>query len=91
MYHTWSLTISLQGVVLIIMPKLNQVSYDFPKMFRPIVLLNTLEKLIKKVIGEHLQFHMISNNFIHSNQLEGLKQYFTMDIGTFLTYLIHSR
>jgi len=42
-------------------------------MFRPIVLLNILGKLIKKVIGERLQFHAIANNFIHSNQLENLK------------------
>ena len=60
-------------------------------MFRPIVLLNTLEKLIKKVIGKHLQFHMIFNNFIHPDQLRGLKQCSTMDAGTFLTYFIHSK
>ena len=49
----------------IIIPKPNKESYDSPKVFRPIVLLNTIEKLIKKFIGERLQFHLISNNFIH--------------------------
>ena len=41
------------------------MTYDQPKAFRPIVLLNTLGKLIKKVIVERLQFTVASNNFIH--------------------------
>ena len=53
----------------IVIPKSNKKSYDSPKSLRPIVLLNTLEKLIEKVIGEHLQFHVISNNFIHYNSI----------------------
>ena len=36
----------------IIIPKPNKPSYDNPKAFQPIVLLNTLGKLIKKVIAE---------------------------------------
>ena len=49
----------------IIIPKPNKELYNSPKVFRPIVLLNTSGKLIEKVIGERLQFHLISNNFIH--------------------------
>jgi len=49
----------------IIIPKLNKVSYDMFKSFRPIVLLNTLGKLIEKVISDRLQFHTVSNNFIY--------------------------
>ena len=49
----------------IIIPKLNKESYNSPKSFQPIVLFNTLEKLIEKVIGKYLQFLLISNNFIH--------------------------
>ena len=59
-------------------------------MFYSIVLLNTLEKLIKKVIGKCLQFHLISNNFVYPNQPRGLKQCPTMDTDIFLTYLICS-
>jgi len=55
-------------------------------MFCPIVLLNTLGKLIEKVISEYLQFHLISNYFIHPNQLGKLKQWFTTDAGIFLIY-----
>ena len=36
----------------IIIPKPNKQSYNNPKAFRPIVLLNTLDKLIEKVIAE---------------------------------------
>ena len=49
----------------IIIPKPNKSLYDQPKAFRPIVLLNTLGKLIEKVIAERLQFTVASNDFIH--------------------------
>jgi len=35
-----------------IIPKPNKASYDLPKSFHPIILLNTLEKLINKAIEE---------------------------------------
>jgi len=72
----------------IIIPKSNKTLYDLPKSFCPIVLLNTTGKLFKKMIGERLQFLLISNNFIHSYQLGRLKHRFTMDIGITPTYFI---
>jgi len=42
------------------------------------------------MIGDHLQFHTISNNFIHRSQLGGLKQRFTTDASIILTHIIHS-
>ena len=57
----------------IIISKSNKTSYDFPKYFYPIVLLNTLGKLIEKVIDKYLQFYSIANDFVHLNQLEELK------------------
>ena len=56
---------------MVIIPKPKKLSYDLPKSFRPIVLLNTLGKLIKKVIGERLQFHVVKNNFITNKILTG--------------------
>ena len=50
---------------IVIIPKPNKLLYDLSKLFRPIVLLNTLGKLIEKVIGERIQFHIIANNFIY--------------------------
>ena len=58
----------------IIIPKPNKEFYDSPKSFRPIVLLNTIGKLIEKIIGERLQFYAIVNDFIHFSQLGGLKK-----------------
>ena len=55
-----------------------------------IVLLNTIGKLIKKVIAKRLQFHVIRNNFIHSSQLGGLKFKSTTDAGIILTHVIQS-
>ena len=40
----------------IVIPKPNKALYNMFKSFRPIVLLNTLSKLIEKVIGNRLQF-----------------------------------
>ena len=65
-------------------------SYDSLKSFRPIVLLNMLGKLIKKVIGERIQFHIITNDFIHPSQLGGLKFKSTIDAGVTLIHIIHS-
>jgi len=75
---------------MIIIPKPNKLSYDFLKSSRPIVLLNTISKLIEKVIGDRLQFQVISNNFIHQSQLGGLKFKSTTDAGIALTHFIHT-
>ena len=72
----------------IVIPKPNKESYDSPKSFRPIVLLNTIGKLIEKVISGFLQFHSISNNFIYLSQLGSLKYRLMTDVGVALTYFI---
>ena len=74
----------------VIIPKPNKLSYDSPKLFRPIVLFNTLGKLIEKVIGERLQFHVVNNDFIYPSQLGDLKFKSTIDTGVTLTHIIQS-
>ena len=74
----------------IVIPKPNKSLYDNPKAFRPIVLLNTLGKLIKKVIAERIQFIVTSNDFIHPSQLGGLKFKSTVDAGIALTHIVRS-
>ena len=49
----------------IIIPKPNKPSYDTSKAFHPIILLNTLGKLIEKAIRSRLQIYTIVSNFIH--------------------------
>jgi len=72
----------------IIIPKSNKVSYNSPKAFRLIVLLNTMGKLIEKVISHRLQFHLLANGFLDPNQLGGIRQRSTIDTRIYLTYLI---
>ena len=77
-----------KSLLSIIILKLNKISCDSPKSFWLIILINILGKLIEKVIGRRLQFHLISNNFIYPNQLGNLKQHSTTDADIFLTHLI---
>ena len=66
------------------------MSYDQLKAFWPIVLLNTLGKLIEKVIAERIQFIVTSNDFIYTSQLGGLKFKSTTDAGVALTHIVRS-
>ena len=68
----------------VVIPKPNKTTFNSPKSYCPIILLNTIRKLFEKMIGEHLQFHIISNNFIHPSQLRSLKQRSTIDVGLYL-------
>jgi len=72
----------------IVISKPNKMSYDQLKAFRPIVLLNTLGKLIEKVIAERLQFTVACNDFIHPSQLGSLKFKSTLDAGVALTHIV---
>jgi len=74
----------------VVIPKPNKKSYDSPKSFRPIVLLNTVGKLIEKVIRERLQFIMAANDFIYSSQLGSLKFKSMTDASIALTHIIQT-
>ena len=64
------------------------MAYNQPKSFHPIVLLNTLGKLVEKVVVERLQFIVTNNDFIHPSQLGGLKFKSTTDAGVALTHIV---
>ena len=83
----WLSYFKISTTIVILKP--NKVSYNTSKLFRPTVLLNMLDKLIEKVIGNRLQFHAISNNFIYQSQLGSLKFKSTSETGIALTYFIH--
>ena len=74
----------------IIIPKPNKPSYSTPKAFRPIVLLNTLGKLVEKMISNRFQFDMIKYDLVDPNQMGGVRQRSTEDAGLFLTHLVCS-
>jgi len=64
------------------------MAYDHSKSFYLIVLLNTLGKLIEKVIAERLQFLVVRNDFIYLSQLGSLKFKSTTDAGVTLTHIV---
>jgi len=74
----------------VIIPKLQKLTYNTLKSFHPIIFLNTLGKLIEKVISFQLQHHSIKNSFIHLNQLGGIQQRSTADTGIYLTHPIQA-
>jgi len=74
----------------IVIPKPNKTSYDQPKAFQPIIFLNTLGKLIEKVIAERFQFTVACNDFIHLSQLGSLKFESTSDASVALTHIVQS-
>ena len=71
-------------------PKPNKNNYNFPKLFRPIVLLNTTGKLIEKAISNRLQLHLSANGFFNPHQFGGICQWFTTDVEIYLTHLIRA-
>ena len=82
----WPSYFKSSSIVVILKP--NKLAYNQPKSFHPIVLLNTLGKLIEKVVAERLQFLAAKNNFIHPSQLGGLKFKSTTDTSVALTHII---
>ena len=83
----WSM--HFKKLLSIIIPKSNKSSYNTSKSFWPIVLLNTIRKLIKKAISNRIQIYTITLNFLHPNQLGGIWQHSTIDTEIFLTHIIH--
>ena len=53
--------------VSVIIPKPDKPAYNIPKVFRPIVVLNMLNKLIEKMIARQLQFDAVKYNILHPN------------------------
>ena len=83
----WPAHFKMLTTIVILKP--NKALYNSPKLFRLIVLLNTLGKLIEKVTGERLQFYVLSSNIIHWSQPGSLKFRATSDTGIVLTHFIH--
>jgi hypothetical protein len=74
----------------VIIPKPGKLSYAVPKVFRPIVLLNTMGKLIKKCVSNCIQFDCVKHGVFQSNQFGGIMQRSTEDAGLYLTHLVRA-
>jgi len=71
--------------VSVIIPKPGKPSYSAPKAFRPIALLNTLGKLIEKMLSNRIQHDMIAYDIVDPNQFGG----FVNDRPKMLVYTSH--
>ena len=77
-----------KNITSVIIPKPNKVAYNSPKDFHSIVLLNTMGKLLERVISNWPQFHTTANNFLDANQLGDIQQKSIIKATLYLIYLI---
>ncbi|KAF8645561.1 hypothetical protein AX14_009211, partial [Amanita brunnescens Koide BX004] len=56
----------------VIIPKPNKPKYNVPKAFRPISLLNTIGKLLMKIIAMRMQFDCLKFDILHPGQCSGV-------------------
>ncbi|KAF8658885.1 hypothetical protein AX14_007702 [Amanita brunnescens Koide BX004] len=76
----------------VIIPKPNKPKYNIPKAFRPISLLNTMGKLLTKVIATRMQFDCLKFNILHPGQCGGVAKHATVDAGvTLASFVAESR
>jgi hypothetical protein len=73
---------------MVVIPKPGKPLYDTLKLFCPIVLLNTLGKMFKKMLSNRLQFEAAKHGVLHPNQFRGVCQNSTEDAGCFLTHIV---
>ncbi|KAF8686151.1 hypothetical protein AX14_003894 [Amanita brunnescens Koide BX004] len=72
----------------VIIPKPNKPDYSIPKAYRPIALLNTLGKLLTKVLANRLQHDAAQYGILHRDQFGGIQGHSTIDAGLILTDFI---
>ena len=76
----------------VIIPKPNKPRYNVPKAFRPISLLNTMGKLLTKVIATRMQFDCLKYDILHPGQCGGVIKHATIDTGvTLASFVAESR
>ncbi|KAF8673474.1 hypothetical protein AX14_005390 [Amanita brunnescens Koide BX004] len=72
----------------VIIPKPNKPRYNVPKAFRPISLLNTMGKLLTKIIATRMQFDCLKYDILHPGQCGGVAMHATIDAGTVLASFV---
>ena len=74
----------------VIIPKPKKVDYTVPKAYRPIALLNTVGKLLTKVIAHRLQHDAAAFGLLHEGQCSGVQKHATIDAGLVLLDFINT-
>ncbi|KAF8673505.1 hypothetical protein AX14_005365 [Amanita brunnescens Koide BX004] len=72
----------------VIIPKPNKPDYSIPKAYRPIALLNTLGKLLTKILANRLQHDAAQYGILHRDQFGEIQGHSTIDAGLVLTDFI---
>ncbi|KAF8701602.1 hypothetical protein AX14_000376, partial [Amanita brunnescens Koide BX004] len=72
----------------VIIPKPNKTDYSIPKAYRPIALLNTLGKLLTKILANRLQHDAAEFGLLHRDQFGGIQKHSTIDAGLTLSDFI---
>jgi ribonuclease HI len=72
----------------VIIPKPNKPDYSIPKAYRPIALLNTLGKLLTKILANRLQHDAAEHGILHRDQFGGIQGHSTIDAGLVLADFI---
>ena len=72
----------------VVIPKPNKTDYSVPKAYRPIVLLNCLGKLLKKIVARRMQMDAQRHSILHPCQFGGTFQHNTTDAGLHLVHNI---
>ncbi|KAF8671733.1 hypothetical protein AX14_005651 [Amanita brunnescens Koide BX004] len=85
---TWPRWFKESTSVIILKPK--KTDYTIPKSYRPIALLNTLGKLLTKVIANWLQFDAAAFRLLHKGQCGGVQKHATIDAGLTLLDFINT-
>ena len=85
---TWLKELKAFKTVVILKP--GKPSYNVPKTFRPIILLNMMDKLFEKTIANWLQFEAAKEGILHPCQFRGVCQNSTENTEIYLTHLVHT-
>jgi hypothetical protein len=71
-------------------PKLDKPDYSLPKAHRPISLLETMSKLLEKVVAKRMQHDIVAHELIHTNQFGGCAHSSCLDAGLTLLHDVQS-
>ncbi|KAF8668021.1 hypothetical protein AX14_006264 [Amanita brunnescens Koide BX004] len=74
----------------VIIPKPKKTDYTIPKSYRPIVLLNTMGKLLTKVLANRMQYEVAAFSLLHEGQCGGVQKHTTIDAGLVLLDFINT-
>jgi hypothetical protein len=71
-------------------PKLDKPDYSLPKAHRPILLLETMSKLLEKAVAKRMQHDIVAHELIHTNQFGGRAHSSCLDAGLTLLHDVQS-